>query len=96
MIRPADDLVRHLDGLPRKERRTAVMKLVVSRELMVEHAAWILNLSVRQIQRLKKRFNSGLDDWDRHGNSGRTPANATSDELRQREFARLIWPTLIV
>ncbi|MEZ5402670.1 MAG: hypothetical protein R2729_23545 [Bryobacteraceae bacterium] len=61
------------------------MRLIKTRELKVEHAAWILNLSVRQVQRLKKRHDvRGGDDWDRHGNVGRTPANATGNGLRQQ------------
>ena len=68
MDSPCPHLLAQLEELPKHQRRAEVLSLMAQRELKVEHAASILSLSVRQIQRLKKRRKTGGECWDVHGN----------------------------
>jgi transposase len=83
MQRPPQHLLVELEQLPKRQQRSAVLHLVATQRIKAEHAAWILSLSVRQIQRLKKRRASGREDWDQHGNSNRTPVNATGADVKE-------------
>lgn len=64
-------------------QRMKVVENAVSGRLKVSEAAELLQLSERQVTRLKGRVTSEAVDWVYHGNRGRSPANAISDETRQ-------------
>lgn len=79
---PSPHLLAQLEELPKRLCRAEVLRLLAQRELKLEHAAWILSLSVRQIQRLKKRRKTGGEGWDEHGNRNRPPVNATDPDQK--------------
>jgi transposase len=70
------------DGPP--EQRAAVLAHLADGNLTVEQAAAILQRSHRQVRRLQAAYLADGPDALRHGNIGRTPANRTADELRER------------
>jgi transposase len=63
-------------------QRIKVVENVAEGRLTIQQAADLLGLSRRQVQRLKKRFDSRKVDWVYHGNQGRTPANRVPDTVR--------------
>ena len=57
----------------------------VAGRITVEEAASLLQLSERQVKRLKQRSSDGSGaQWVYHGNRERTPANRTAECLRQQ------------
>lgn len=64
-------------------QRIQVIENAVAGRLTVREAAELLQLSERQVKRLKQRCDSGSGEWVHHGNRGHVPANAISEENRQ-------------
>ena len=64
-------------------QRMKVVDNAVSGVLKVSEAAELLQLSERQVTRLKGRVTGEAVDWVYHGNRGRSPSNAISDETRE-------------
>lgn len=70
--------------LSQKEaRRLYVMEQLCAGHLTVEQAALALDLSTRQVKRLKKRFAIDQAAALVHGNRGRQPAHTIPKEVRQ-------------
>jgi transposase len=70
--------------LSQKElQRIKVVENAVRGKLTVGEAAELLQLSERQVKRLKRRHEPESGEWVHHGNRGRPPANATREEVRQ-------------
>lgn len=71
-------------------QKIKVIENAVSGKISVREAAEYLNLSERQIQRLKRICDTKDSQWVYHGNRGRAPANALEAETRGRieELAR--------
>lgn len=71
-------------------QRIKVIEKVVEGYLKAGQAAELLNLSRRQVRRLKKRYSAQGGEWVQHGNQGRRPANRIADGVRQQvlELAR--------
>jgi len=71
-------------------QRIKVIENAVAGRITVREAAEYLNLSERQVKRLKRAHDEGDAGWVQHGNQGRSPANAVSAATRQRveELAR--------
>lgn len=69
----------------RAQHRMVVLNHVLAGDLRAAEAATYLGLSIRQVRRLLKRYrsNEGVAALV-HGNTGRTPANRISGELRAR------------
>ena len=55
-----------------------VIENAVSGRITVREAAEYLNLSERQVKRLKRAHDEGDACWVQHGNQGRPPVNAVS------------------
>ena len=64
-------------------QRIKVVDNAVSGGLKVSEAAELLQLSERQVTRLKGRATGEAVDWVYHGNRGRSPANAIGEETRE-------------
>ena len=62
----------------------------VQRRLSVVEAAELLQVSERQLKRLKGAYDPEDAGWVHHGNEGRVPANAISEPVRQRVI-ELAW-----
>jgi transposase len=76
--------------LSQKElQRIQVVENAVTEKLKVVEAAELLQLSERQVKRLKRRHEPG-GEWVHHGNRERLPANAIPESVRQQvvELAR--------
>jgi transposase len=76
--------------LSQKElQRIQVVENAVTGKLRVLEAAELLQLSERQVKRLKQRHQPG-GEWVHHGNRGRLPANSIPESVRQQvvELAR--------
>jgi transposase len=71
-------------------QRIVVIENAVAGRVSVREAAEALGRSVRQVKRLKQRFDRSDPRWVLHGSRGRAPANRTPEQLRQRmvELAR--------
>lgn len=65
-------------------QRIKVLEKVVEGYLKVGRAAELLNLSRRQVKRLKKRYTAEGGEWVLHGNRGRPPVNRLADSVRQQ------------
>lgn len=65
-------------------QRVKVIENAVAGRITVAEAAEYLQLSGRQVTRLKKRHDGESPEWVWHGNRGRSPANATDAETRRR------------
>lgn len=68
-------------------QRVKVIDKVVDGHLTIGKAAELLNLSPRQVIRLKQRHTSDNADWVYHRNRGKTPANRTPDAIQQQIIA---------
>ena len=66
----------------KEARRVYVLEKLCSGEKTNQEAAQDLKLSVRQIQRIKQAFRLKAHEALGHGNKGRKPAHALSEELR--------------
>lgn len=67
----------------REQRRLLVLNQLEAGTLTNEQAAELLLLSVRQVRRLRSRYRAQGAAALAHGNRGRSPANALSDEVRR-------------
>lgn len=65
-------------------QRIKVIENAVEGRITVRVAAEYLNLSERQVKRLKRAHDEGDAGWVKHSNEGRLPLNAVSAETRQR------------
>jgi transposase len=77
--------------LSQKElQRIKVVENAVEGRLSVSEAAELLQLSSRQVKRLKAKFDTDDAGWVHHGNQGRQPVHAIPEEIRSRviELAR--------
>jgi transposase len=77
--------------LSQKEfQRVKVIENAVAGRLSVSEAARLLQLSERQVQRLKRRYRPDCVDWVHHGNRGRPMPWALPAALRRTilELAR--------
>src|SRR5437899_8687781 len=68
----------------RAQHRLFVLNHVLSGGLTAEEAARVLELSVRQVRRLLKRYRADNAAGLVHGNHGRRPAHRIPDEVRAR------------
>jgi transposase len=77
--------------LSQKElQRVKVIENAVARRLSVNEAAELLQLSARQVKRLKQQHQEADAAWVHHGNRGRSPANKLPSAVQQQvvELAR--------
>jgi len=65
-------------------QRVKVIENAVEGRLSVAKAALLLQVSERQVQRLKQRYRSDSTDWVKHGNRGRSKPWALAGETRQK------------
>jgi transposase len=65
-------------------QRMKVIEDSVAGRITVREAARVLQLSPRQIKRLKQKCRLGETDWMRHGNRGRPKPWRTPDAVRER------------
>ncbi len=74
----------------RELQRVKVIENAVQGRITVREASGLLELSRRQIQRLKARYDPAQVDWVRHGNRGQPKAWAMGEAVKQRiiELAR--------
>jgi len=74
----------------RELQRVKVIENAVQGRITVAEASGLLELSVRQVKRLKARYEPDQVDWVRHGNRGRPRRWATSEAVKKRivELAR--------
>ena len=74
----------------RELQRLKVIENAVQGRITVAEASGLLQLSTRQVKRLKARYEPDQGDWVRHGNRGRLQPWAISDSVRKRivELAR--------
>ena len=71
--------------LSQKElQRIKVVENVVAGRMTIAQGAELLQLSERQVKRLKARMDPDCSDWVKHGNRERQPANAVSAEVRDK------------
>jgi transposase len=68
----------------RELQRIKVVENAVAGVLSVAEAAELLQLSERQVKRLKRRHTADSAEWVYHGNRGRSPANAITGKTRQQ------------
>ena len=68
-------------------QRIKVVENVVEGRIGVARATELLDLSRRQVQRLKQRYQAHRADWVFHGNQGRPPANRIPDPIRRQVLA---------
>ena len=54
------------------------------REISVAEAAQLLSLSMRHVKRLRAGYYQGGAEAFRHGNRGRKPVHAVSDDIRHK------------
>jgi transposase len=68
-------------------QRIKVIEKAVEGHVTVAQAAELLNLSARQVKRLKKRYESNNAAWVQHGNRGRPPVHRIADATRRQVVA---------
>ena len=68
----------------RQFQRLKVIENAVQGGLSVVQAAALLQLSPRQIKRLKAHYQPAQPAWVLHGNAGRIPPNRTAEAVRQQ------------
>jgi len=68
----------------KQQRRAEVLSKASTRVLSLQQAAGLLHVTERQVRRLVRRYKAqGLPSVV-HGNTGRSPANRTADDIRQK------------
>jgi transposase len=75
------------DGLTlskQEERRVEVLTRLLAKQLTVREAALLLGVGERQARRLLKRYVEAGPRGIVHGNRGRRPAHAVSEQVRQQ------------
>jgi transposase len=65
-------------------QRIKVMENVAEGRITIGRAAELLQLSTRQVKRLKQRFDAKNVQWVYHRNQGRKPANVIPESVRKR------------
>jgi transposase len=70
--------------------RLKVAERLIEKVMKVEEAARILNISTRQVIRIKGRVNRLGPEAVIHGNRKRRPANATEDIVKDLDLFLLI------
>lgn len=65
-------------------QRIKVTENAIQGRLSVGEAAELLQLSERQVKRLKGRQDCSEPDWVHHRNTGREPGNAIPEEVRRQ------------
>jgi len=65
-------------------KRIQVIEDAVAGRTTVREAAKVLELSPRQVKRLKQKCRAGDTDWMRHGNRGRPKPWRTPETVRNR------------
>jgi transposase len=65
-------------------QRIKVIENAVEGRISVRKAAELLELSTREVKRLKQRYQAKQPDWVYHGNRGKAPANRISETVRQQ------------
>jgi transposase len=68
----------------RELQRIKVIENAVQGRLTVREAAELLQISERQVKRLKRRQDPANAGWVHHGNKGREPSNAIPASVRQQ------------
>jgi transposase len=71
----------------KEQKRLMVLNKLDKREISTEEAAQLLDLSVRHIKRLRSRYGREGPGALAHGNRGRKPVHALSDDIRHRIVA---------
>jgi len=69
---------------PREQRRGVVLNQLLAGTLSSEQAAVLLGVSIRQLRRLKSRYQADGPGGLVHGNRGRQPWQALAPEVRAR------------
>jgi transposase len=64
-------------------QRVKVIENAAGGRLSVREASRLLQLSERQVQRLKRRYRPDSVGWVQHGNRGRSPPGAVSPPQKQ-------------
>jgi len=67
---------------PMEMTRLRVINQIIDRVISIREAAELLNLSERQVMRLKKGVKEQGPGFIIHKNRGRKPSHAISEELR--------------
>ena len=65
-------------------QRIKVIENAVEGRISVAEAGELLGLSLRQVKRLKQRYQAREADWVYHGNRGKAPANRISETVRKQ------------
>lgn len=73
-----------MDLSQKQLQRIVVIENAVAGRISVGRAAELLQLSPRQIKRLKQRFQPSHAEWVQHGNQGRKPVNRATEQVRRR------------
>jgi len=68
----------------RELQRVKVIENAVQGRITVQEASGLLQLSLRQVKRLKARYESDQVDWVRHGNRGRPKPWAIGGAVKKR------------
>jgi len=67
-----------------QQRRAEILTQLIAGKLSTTDAAQLLRVSLRQVQRLRRRFLAEGISMVVHGNQGRAPANRTDSKLVER------------
>jgi hypothetical protein len=73
----------------RELQRVKVIENAVQGRITVAEASGLLQLSARQVKRLKARYEPDRVDWVRHGNRGQSKPWAISEAVKKRIQAAL-------
>lgn len=65
-------------------KRVKVVENAVTGKITVREGAGLLNLSTRQVKRLKKRFGAECVEWVKHGNRGQPKPWALAEAMRKK------------
>jgi transposase len=65
-------------------QRIKVIENAVEGRIPIAKAAELLELSTREVKRLKQRYQAQTPDWVYHRNRGKSPANRISETVRQQ------------
>ena len=65
-------------------QRVKVIEKVVDGHVTIAAAAELLDLSARQVKRLKRRYDPHSVAWVYHANRGKPPRNRIAEDTRRR------------
>jgi len=68
----------------KEQRRLMVLNKIERREIGIAEAAQLLSLSARHVKRLRAGYYQGGAETLAHGNRGRKPLHAVSDDIRRK------------